>query len=108
MAKGCPSSIADVVAAADHVEMQDAGTYTGYSTVIIADNADETDLSKCLWVKTNDNKTEFPGADGMTSKISLDKNPSNIGKLLYVKGTKRAMFTGLPGVRDIEGWQLGE
>ena len=108
LAKGCPSSIADVVAAADHVEMQDAGTYTGYSTVIIADNADETDLSKCLWVKTNDNKTEFPGADGMTSKISLDKNPSNIGKLLYVKGTKRAMFTGLPGVRDIEGWQLGE
>ena len=108
LAKGCPSSIADVVAAADHVEMQDAGTYTGYSTVIIADNADETDLSKCLWVRTNDNKTEFPGADGMTSKISLDKNPSNIGKLLYVKGTKRAMFTGLPGVRDIEGWQLGE
>ena len=108
LAKGCPSSIADVVAAADHVEMQDAGNYTGYSTVIIADNADETDLSKCLWVKTNDNKTEFPGADGMTSKISLDKNPSNIGKLLYVKGTKRAMFTGLPGVRDIEGWQLGE
>lgn len=108
LAKGCPSSIADVVAAADHVEMQDAGSYTGYSTVIIADNADETDLSKCLWVKTNDNKTEFPGADGMTSKISLDKNPGNIGKLLYVKGTKRAMFTGLPGVRDIEGWQLGE
>ena len=48
------------------------------------------------------------GAAGMTSKISLDKNPGNIGKLLYVKGTKRAMFTGLPGVRDIEGWQLGE
>ena len=52
--------------------------------------------------------SDFPGAAGMTSKISLDKNPGNIGKLLYVKGTKRAMFTGLPGVRDIEGWQLGE
>ena len=108
LAKGCPSSIADVVAAADHVEMQDAGNYTGYSTVIIADNADETDLSKCLWIKTNDKTSDFPGAAGMTSKISLDKNPGNIGKLLYVKGTKRAMFTGLPGVRDIEGWQLGE
>ena len=29
LAKGCPSSIADVVAAADHVEMQDAGPIQG-------------------------------------------------------------------------------
>lgn len=63
---------------------------------------------RSLWIKTNDKTSDFPGAAGMTSKISLDKNPGNIGKLLYVKGTKRAMFTGLPGVRDIEGWQLGE
>ena len=108
LAKGCPTSFTDVAAAAEHVEMQDAGEYTGYSTVIIADNADETDLTKCLWVKTNDDKTEFPGAAGMTTDISLDKHPENIGKVLYVKGTKRAMFSGLPGVRGIEGWKLGE
>lgn len=106
--KGCPGSIADVATAASYVEMQDAETYTGYSTVIIADNADETDLSKCLWVKTNDNKTEFPGAAGMTTDISLDKHPENIGKVLYVQGTHRAMFTGLPGVRGILAWELGE
>ena len=108
LAKGCPTSFTDVAAAAEHVEMQDAGEYTGYSTVIIADNADETDLTKCLWVKTNDDKTEYPGAAGMTTDISLDKHPENIGKVLYVKGTKRTMFSGLPGVRGIEGWKLGE
>lgn len=108
LAKGCPSSFADVAAAAGSVEMQEAGTYTGYSTVIIADDANETDLSKCLWIKTNDNTSDYPGAAGMTTDISLDKHPENIGKVLYVQGTKRAMFTGLPGVRGILAWNLGE
>lgn len=106
--KGCPGIINTLTDAAEYVEMQDAGTYTGYSTVIIADDANETDLSKCLWVKTNDNTSEYPGAAGMTSNISLDKYPENIGKVLYVQGTHRNMFTGLPGVRDILDWQLGE
>ena len=106
--KGCPTSFETLTEVAEYVEMQDAGTYTGYSTVIIADDANETDLSKCLWVKTNDNTSEYPGAAGMTSNISLDKYPENIGKVLYVQGTHRNMFTGLPGVRDILDWQLGE
>ena len=106
--KGCPTSFETLTEVAEYVEMQDAGTYTGYSTVIIADDANETDLTKCLWVKTNDSTSDYPGAAGMTSNISLDKHPENIGKVLYVQGTHRAMFTGLPGVRGILDWQLGE
>ena len=106
--KGCPTAFETLTEVAEYVEMQDAGTYTGYSTVIIADDANETDLTKCLWVKTNDKTSDYPGAAGMTSNISLDKHPENIGKVLYVQGTHRAMFTALPGVRDILDWKLGE
>ena len=106
--RDCPKTINTLTDAAEYVEMQDAGTYTGYTTVIIADDANETDLSKCLWVKTNDSTSKYPGAAGMTSDISLDKHPENIGKVLYVQGTHRNMFTGLPGVRDILDWKLGE
>lgn len=104
---GAKSNIADVTAAASEVEMG-VSTYTGSTTVIIADNADETDLSKCLWVKLNDQVSDYPGAAGLRDAVSLKDNPGNIGKVLYVKGKKMAMFTGLPGVRDIEGWKLGE
>lgn len=104
---GAKSSISDLEAAASEVEIG-VDTYTGSTTVIIADNADETDLSKCLWVKLNDQVSEFPGAAGLRDAVSLKDNPGNVGKILYAKGKKMAMFTGLPGVRDIEGWKLGE
>lgn len=104
---GAKPSISDLEAAVSEVEMG-VDTYTGSTTVIIADNASETDLSKCLWVKLNDQVSEYPGAAGLRDAVSLKDNPGNIGKVLYVKGKKMAMFTGLPGVRDIEGWKLGE
>ena len=104
---GAKSSISSPEAAASEVEMG-VDTYTGSTTVIIADNANETDLSKCLWVKLNDQVSEFPGAAGLRDAVSLKDNPGNAGKILYAKGKKMAMFTGLPGVRDIEGWKLGE
>lgn len=104
---GAKSSIANLEAAASEVEMG-VDTYTGSTTVIIADNAGETDLSKCLWIKLNDPVSEFPGAVGLRDAVSLKDNPGNVGKILYAKGKKMAMFSSLPGVRDIEGWKLGE
>ena len=104
---GAKSSISSPDAAASEVEMG-VDTYTGSTTVIIADNANETDLNKCLWVKLNDQVSEFPGAAGLRDAVSLKDNPGNVGKILYAKGKKMAMFSGLPGVRDIEGWKLGE
>lgn len=106
---GAASQIKDLVAAADEVEMGAVvSTFTGSTTAIIADKAGETDLSKCLWIKLNDQVSQYPGAAGLRSAVALDAHPENIGKVLYAKGKKMAMFSGLPGVRDMEDWKLGE
>lgn len=106
---GAASQIKDLAAAADEVEMGAVvSTFTGSTTAIIADKAGETDLSKCLWIKLNDQVSQYPGAAGLRSAVALDAHPENIGKVLYAKGKKMAMFSGLPGVRDMEDWKLGE
>lgn len=106
---GAASQIKDLAAAADEVEMGAVvSTFTGSTTAIIADKAGETDLSKCLWIKLNDQVSQYPGAAGLRSAVALDAHPENIGKVLYAKGKKMAMFSGLPGVLDMEDWQLGE
>ena len=106
---GAAAQIKDLAAAADEVEMGAVvSTFTGSTTAIIADKAGETDLSKCLWIKLNDQVSKYPGAAGLRSAVALDAHPENIGKVLYAKGKKMAMFSGLPGVRDMEDWKLGE
>lgn len=104
---GASTSFNDIASAVEQVEMG-VESYTGSTTVIIADNAGETDLNKCLWVKLNDQVSQYPGAEGLRSAVALDKHPENVGKVLYVKGKKMAMFKALPGVRDMEDWKLGE
>lgn len=104
---GASTSFVDIASAVEQVEMG-VESYTGSTTVIIADNAGETDLNKCLWVKLNDQVSQYPGAEGLRSAVALDKHPENVGKVLYVKGKKMAMFKALPGVRDMEDWKLGE
>ena len=106
---GAAAQIKDLAAAADEVEMGAVvSTFTGSTTAIIADKAGETDLSKCLWIKLNDQVSKYPGAAGLRSAVALDAHPENIGKVLYAKGKKMEMFSGLPGVRDMEDWKLGE
>ena len=106
---GAAAQIKDLAAAADEVEMGAVvSTFTGSTTAIIADKAGETDLSKCLWIKLNDQVSKYPGAAGLRSAVALDAHPENIGKVLYAKGKKMDMFSGLPGVRDMEDWKLGE
>ena len=106
---GAAAQIKDLAAAADEVEMGVVvSTFTGSTTAIIADKAGETDLSKCLWIKLNDQVSKYPGAAGLRSAVALDAHPENIGKVLYAKGKKMDMFSGLPGVRDMEDWKLGE
>lgn len=72
------------------------------TNVFIADDANETDHTKCISVKLND---QTAPAD-LRSAVNLLDNPGNKGKELKVKGALRAMFTSLKGVRDIADWKL--
>lgn len=105
--KGSPSktsysSAAEAEAAGD---LEWKAAFTGSTTVLIADKADETDPSKCLFVKLNDKTSDYPGATGLRDAASLKDNPDNLGKVLAVKGKKMAVY-GLAGIRDMEGWKL--
>lgn len=72
------------------------------TNVFLADNANETNYLKCVCVKLND-----PTAPaGMRDAVNLLNNPDNKGKVLNVEGTLRAMFTNLPGIRDITNYKL--
>lgn len=109
LAAGCPTSFDTVEAAAESMEW--AAPFTGSTTVLIADNAEEKDVTKCIFVKLNDQVSSYPGAEGLRSAAQLsDYNGKvgsvNLGKVLGVKGKKMAGFKSLPMVRDMEGWNL--
>ena len=95
-------SFAEAQAAGD-IEWAGAAAFTGYSQVFIADDAAETDGTKCILVKLNDTDA----AKALRNEAKLEGNPDRIGMTIYVQGLKKANY-GLPGVRDIEGWKLGE
>lgn len=95
-------SFAEAQAAGD-IEWAGASTFTGYSQVFIADDADETDGSKCLLVKLNDTDA----AKALKDLAKLEGNPDRIGMTIYVQGLKKANF-GLPGIREISAYKVGE
>ena len=95
-------SFAEAQAAGD-IEWAGASTFTGYSQVFIADDADETDGSKCLLVKLNDTDA----AKALRNEAKLEGNPDRIGMTIYVQGLKKANF-GLPGIREISAYKVGE
>lgn len=95
-------SFAEAQAAGD-IEWAGASTFTGYSQVFIADDADETDGSKCLLVKLNDTNA----AKALKDLAKLEGNPDRIGMTIYVQGLKKANF-GLPGIREISAYKVGE
>ena len=95
-------SFAEAQAAGD-IEWAGASTFTGYSQVFIADDAAETDGSKCLLVKLNDTDA----AKALKDLAKLEGNPDRIGMTIYVQGLKKANF-GLPGIREISAYKVGE
>lgn len=78
---------------AGDIEWAGAAEFTGYSQVFIADNAEETDGSKCLLVKLNDTDA----AKSLRDAAKLEGHPERIGMTVYVNGLKKANY-GLPGV----------
>ena len=95
-------SFAEAEAAGD-IEWAGASTFTGYSQVFIADDAAETDGSKCLLVKLNDTEA----AKALRNEAKLEGNADRIGMTIYVQGLKKANF-GLPGIREISAYKVGE
>ena len=95
-------SFAEAQAAGD-IEWAGATAFTGYSQVFIADDAAETDGSKCLLVKLNDTEA----AKALRNEAKLEGNADRIGMTIYVQGLKKANY-GLPGIRQISAYKVGE
>ena len=95
-------SFAEAQAAGD-IEWAGAAAFTGYSQVFIADDAAETDGTKCILVKLNDTDA----AKALRNEAKLEDNPDRIGMTIYVQGLKKANF-GLPGIREISAYKVGE
>lgn len=95
-------SFAEAQAAGD-IEWAGAAAFTGYSQVFIADDAAETDGSKCILVKLNDTDA----AKALRNEAKLEDNADRIGMTIYVQGLKKANF-GLPGIREISAYKVGE
>ena len=88
---------------AGDIEWAGAAEFTGYSQVFIADNAEETDGSKCLLVKLNDTDA----AKSLRDAAKLEGHPERIGMTVYVNGLKKANY-GLPGIREIDAFKVEE
>lgn len=63
------------------------------TNVLISDNPDETDYTKCACVN-------LPNTNDIRKNVNLVDNPGNKGKQLTVFGTIRKYFN-IPGVRDL-------
>lgn len=96
------ASFAEAQAAGD-IEWADATAFTGYTQVFIADDAAETDGSKCLLVKLNDTDA----AKALKDLAKLEGNADRIGMTIYVQGLKKDNY-GLPGIREISAYKVGE
>lgn len=96
------ASFAEAQAAGD-IEWVGATAFTGYTQVFIADDAAETDGSKCLLVKLNDTDA----AKALKDLAKLEGNADRIGMTIYVQGLKKANY-GLPGIREISAYKVGE
>ena len=73
------------------------GVTSGFNSatnVLIADNPNETDYTKCIAVNLP------TGSGGIRAAVNLMDNPENIGKTLAVRGVLRTYF-GIAGLRDI-------
>lgn len=82
---------------AGDIEWAGAAEFTGYSQVFIADNAEETDGSKCLLVKLNDTDA----AKSLRDAAKLEGHPERIGMTVYVNGLKKLTMVFPVSVRSM-------
>ncbi len=69
------------------------------ANVILADNADETDINKCVVVYLPSN------AESGIRSINLFEHPENLGKQLNVKG-ELTLYLGKPGMKKSNEYSL--
>lgn len=81
-----------------------SGDFDSSTNVLIADNANETDYTKCLDVKLND--TNSPLNPAFRNEVNLQQNPGNKGKTLTVQGNFVKAYGAFAGVRDIAVYKL--
>ncbi len=88
---------------AGDIEWAGDAEFTGYTQVFIADNAGETDGSKCILLDINDTAD----AKALKELAKLEGHPERIGMAVSVKGVRKNRY-GLPGVRKISAYKVGE
>ncbi|MBQ8271292.1 MAG: choice-of-anchor J domain-containing protein [Bacteroidaceae bacterium] len=71
---------------------------TAASNIIIADNPDETDSSKCMPVQLK-SKTDIRAA------LNLVDNPGNLGKKITLTGSLEAYFSA-PGLKELTAYSF--
>ncbi|MDE7025300.1 MAG: choice-of-anchor J domain-containing protein [Paramuribaculum sp.] len=70
---------------------------TSATNVLMADNATETDWTKCVVVN-------LPNTDNIRASVNLVDNPTNLGRKIVFHGTVRKYFS-MPGFRDLLGYK---
>lgn len=70
------------------------------TNLLIASSADETDWTKCATV-------QLPSGAARNA-LNLKDNPSNLGKLVTIKGTVGAKYCGAYGVKSVSEFNWGD
>ncbi|MDR1199793.1 MAG: DUF5689 domain-containing protein [Prevotellaceae bacterium] len=92
---GCVKNGVSTVASAGDVIIGAASGWDSQTNVLIADDPNETDYTKCIVVN-------LPSQKPLRTEVNLVTHPENYKKTLAVKGVLRAYF-GISGLRDSEG-----
>jgi len=92
---GCVKNGVSAVASAADVFIGVTSGFNSATNVLIADNANEMDYTKCIAVN-------LPAGSALRTSVNLQDNPGNLGKTLTVLGTLRTYF-GIAGSRDNTG-----
>ena len=89
-----------IVGSIDDKSIDDAnfsGNAVLKTNLLIADNADETDIAKCLTV-------QLPSGD-VRNALNLVDNPSNYKKLVTLTGSLEKYF-GVPGLKTVSKYEI--
>ena len=92
---GCVKSGVSTIASANDVWIGVTSGWDLNTNVLLADNPNETDYTKCVVVN-------LPAGSALRTQVNLMDNPSNFQKQLSVTGTLRTYF-GIAGLRDAPG-----
>ncbi|MDR2653626.1 MAG: DUF5689 domain-containing protein [Prevotellaceae bacterium] len=96
---GCVKNGVSAVTSAADVIIGAGSGWDSQTNVLIADDANETDYTKCIVVN-------LPSQTPLRTQVNLVTNTANYQKTLKVKGVLRTYFN-VPGLRDCPG-QVGD